>query len=256
MQAVLRLTNPSGVDISSVYLKQFSAGTEQTLLCWTSAPHPRYVLIIHDTVSKSLAGKKTLAVFVTPQGQERGWTFATLEGREQLLRMAKCSRLLVVHLCHAHTFHSLSAVQEELASTAILLKPAEFPEGQITFFTNGDIGQRSILLQREQYLVEEVKDAGKVTRQLIFTTNPNDVQSEIRMLPDGGYDYSYLPFECQRFVVAGLSLSPKLRGEGQMKVCVLGTGAGVLSSFLAVHFPNFTVTAIDINPAVPNVKST
>lgn len=254
MQAALRLTNPSGMDISGLYLKQFSAATEQTIMCWTSAPQPRYIIVIHDTSSKSLAGKKTLAVFVTPQGQERGWTFATLDGREQLLRMVKCSRLLVVHLCHAHTFQSLSAVQEELASTAIALKPVEYPEGQITFYTNGDIGQRSILLQREHYLVEEVKDSGKVTRQLLFITNPNDVQSEIRLLPDGGYDYGYLPFECQRFVIAGLSLLPKLIGDGQMKVCVLGTGAGVLSSFLAVHFPNFSLTAIDIDPAVPNVR--
>lgn len=256
MQAALRLTNLSGVEISGVFLKQFSSGTEQTVLCWTAAQQPRYIVVVHDTSSKSLAAKKVLAVFVTPQGQERGWTFSTLEGREQLLRMVKCSRLLVVHLGHAHVFHTLTTIQEELASTAVLMKPIDYPDGQITFFTNGDIGQRRILLQRDQYLVEEVNEGGKVTRQLIFITNPNEVQSEIRMLSEGGYDYGYLPFECQRFMVTGVSLLPLLQGTAPMRVCVLGTGAGVLSSFLAVHFPNFTVTAIDIDPTVPTVFHT
>jgi spermidine synthase len=65
------------------------------------------------------------------------------------------------------------------------------------------------------------------------------------------FDRNSLTFEVYHAMLAALSLVPVGK---QLKVCVAGTGAGVLSMYLASHFgERASVTSIDVNEKIVNM---
>jgi tRNA1(Val) A37 N6-methylase TrmN6 len=65
------------------------------------------------------------------------------------------------------------------------------------------------------------------------------------------FDRKILTFEVYHAMLAALSLVPVGK---QLKVCVAGTGAGVLSMYLASHFgKRASVTSIDVNEKIVNM---
>ena len=71
---------------------------------------PRYSLYLTDR-GKRPENRIRFAAFITPQGREVEWLFATGEGRRQLADQAACERLVVVHLGRGQQFGSLQVVR-------------------------------------------------------------------------------------------------------------------------------------------------
>jgi spermidine synthase len=118
--------------------------------------------------------------------------------------------------------------------------------------TDGSVGRREILFHAEGLLVEDVEREDGTYRELLFVSNINEVQSEVRLLEDGSVDWTCLGFQCYRRMLAGLSKVP-LEVFRESKVLVLGAGAGVLANYILKTLPVSTVSAIEIDPNVIDV---
>ncbi|KAJ1458563.1 S-adenosyl-L-methionine-dependent methyltransferase [Pelagophyceae sp. CCMP2097] len=147
---------------------------------------PRYSVRILDC-DPGAATKA--ACFIVPQGREHEYVFASDDGLRQIAASAKCARLIVVALesRRGHVFSSLEAVQGELSAAVVAFAPPG-TTGQIAFMTVGSLGNRSVVARGptasgDEFFIEEVDEAdGGRTRRLVFGSNPNVVQTEVRLV--------------------------------------------------------------------------
>jgi hypothetical protein len=100
-------------------------------------------------------------------------------------------------------------------------------------------------------VVEDVDISEEIYRRLIFTDNPNVIQSESKLLSppppsnsncDGKMetllDFQYLTFDHHKALVVGLSfLLPLFSSRKYLETMVIGLGGGIFPMFLYSHFP-------------------
>jgi SAM-dependent methyltransferase len=228
---------------------------------------------LFKTVDSKLQAKikeKTFAVFIVPQGQEKSWTFSTDEGLLDLLGQINTSRSLFVYLGHGFVFKDLLSVQEELKNVVLRFMPPVCNTDKVAFMTNGDIGEKALVYASPQVIVEDVKEGDFFLRQLIFVSNVNQVQSEIRI--ESGSEgtesiffegsllpypiqanYNFLTFECQRAMLLSLAFNPQSCLNNPLKLLLLGAGACVFPTFILNHFENIEITAVDIDRQVVEI---
>lgn len=231
---------------------------------------PKYRFSVVDAASSGKIKMKSVAVFIVPQGQEKSWTFATFDGLADLLGQINVSRVIYIYLGRGYIFKDLLGVQEELKTVVLSLLPPNCNTTKVPFMTNGDIGEKSLIYHNNNILVEDVKEGDYYLRQLIFLSNVNQVQSEIRLeIQDQGGEelfsegsllkgrvtgnYSFLTFECQRAMILSLAFFPEIVLNKPFKLLILGAGACVLPTFLLKFFNNIEITAVDIDPQVVEI---
>ncbi|TDH67837.1 hypothetical protein CCR75_007980 [Bremia lactucae] len=150
--------------------------------------NPRFTLRLVDTHMRGPHG--SCAVFLVPQGREHEWMFSTEEGAKELAARAGFSRLIIVTLGRGgHSFESLTKVQEELNVKVMELAPDTLgPDENIPYLTVEEgLGSRNIVHQGTSplsgnFFVEEVQTHGETTRRLVFLSNTNVIQSEVKLL--------------------------------------------------------------------------
>lgn len=249
---------------------------------------PRFsacVVDLQDELASALAAaslssscppeRKQAAVFLVPQGREHEWLFGSEEGRARLSASCAVRRLVLISLGRGHEFGTAQAVQAELSPLVLPLLPLqsrEAPTGSVPFLTTADgLGRRTLVAQMESalsggILVEDVtlqeghddgEGAHSVTlRRLVFSQNPNLVQSEARLLPTGHVDTSHLACEYHTAIVAGLAVVvPVLAAPAapsQATAWVIGLGGGALPTFLALHLP-LHVHVVELDASVAEV---
>ena len=123
------------------------------------------------------------------------------------------SRVIFVKLNHGFIFKNLEDVQNELKNIVLALVPPVCNTAKIPFMTNGDIGERALIYANDRIIVEDVKEGDYFIRQMLFLSNVNQIQSEIRLeISDNNElynensivpypikaNYQFLTFECQR----------------------------------------------------------
>ncbi len=158
------------------------------------AKGPKYTLTVMD-VAPELGGGKSQAVvaFIVPQGREHEYLFSTDDGLRQIAESADCCRFLSVTLNRGHTFESLEAVQADLSQTVRDFAPdcRTIQQERIPFVTTGDaLGSRDVVARGQMdgasggddYLVEESEIDGGLVRRLVFETNTNVIQTEVRLV--------------------------------------------------------------------------
>ncbi|KAG7378237.1 hypothetical protein PHYPSEUDO_010391 [Phytophthora pseudosyringae] len=153
--------------------------------------NPRFTLRLVDAHARGPNG--SCAVFLIPQGREHEWMFSTEEGANELAAGAGFSRLMIVALGRGgHAFESTAKVQEELNAKVMELAPDTLgPDEKIPYLTVEEgLGARNIVHQGTSplsgaFFVEEVQEDGETLRRLVFLSNTNVIQSEVKMLARG-----------------------------------------------------------------------
>ncbi|KAL8562381.1 hypothetical protein ACOMHN_066095 [Nucella lapillus] len=219
------------------------------------------------------------AIFIVLQGREPEWMFSTDAGRRALSSSAGFERLVVVALSREHEYENMESIKGELSSKVMELAPPSHKPGvQVPFLSIGkDIGHRQVRHRGHSdlsgdYIIEDAEgDGGQRLRRLLFLTNQNLVQSEVRLLSrssgqrkkkkggrqgEGGggkIDQSYLACQHHHAMVAGLAfLSPQVT---QPSVMLVGLGGGPLAAFLSRHFPQVCLDVVEIDPEMCTVAS-
>ncbi|XP_076436288.1 eEF1A lysine and N-terminal methyltransferase-like [Babylonia areolata] len=238
----------------------------------------RYTLWVVDS-DKRCSNK--FAIFIVPQGRETEWTFCTDAGRSSLSSSAGFERLVVVALSREHEYKDMESVKAELSCKVMELAPSSYRKGvQVPFLSIGeDIGSRTVRHRGHSelsgdYIVEDTDgDGGHIFRRLIFLTNQNVVQSEVRLLgsssgkkrkqkkgsggrKSGGgqlIDQSYLACQHHHAMLAGLAFLPPQVTEPQ--VLLVGLGGGLLAAFLNQHFPQVCLEVVEIDAEMSRVAS-
>ncbi|KAM5239018.1 eEF1A lysine and N-terminal methyltransferase isoform 3-T3 [Ctenodactylus gundi] len=165
---------------------------------------------------------------------------------------------------------------------------------QVPFLSvGGDIGFRTVQHKDRSplsgdYVIEDVQgDDRRYFRRLIFLSNRNVVQSEVRLLKDASHraqkkrkkdkkkqwsadtsdnlppapgqsiDKSYLCCEHHKAMIAGLALlrNPEQLLETPLALLVVGLGGGSLPLFVHDHFPKSRVDAVEIDPSMLEVAT-
>ncbi|XP_025112639.1 methyltransferase-like protein 13 isoform X2 [Pomacea canaliculata] len=233
---------------------------------------PRYTLWVVDSEERC---SNKFAVFIVPQGREMEWMFSTSAGRRALGVSAGFQRLLVVALSREHEYKDMEAVKAELSSKVMELVPSSYKKGiQVPFLSLGsDIGKRTVRHRGNSelsggYVVEDFEDEdGQVFRRLIFLTNQNVVQSEVRLVAPHSsdkrkkkaknrcqnlsIDKDYLACRHHHAMVAGLAFIPSDVISPQ--VLLVGLGGGPLAAFINHHFPKVQLEAVEIDPEMSKV---
>lgn len=237
----------------------------------------RYTLWVVDSPRRCT---NKFAIFIVPQGREMEWMFSTDAGRATLSDSAGFERLVVVALSREHDYKDMDAIKSELSSKVMELAPPTYKHGvQVPFLSIGeDIGRRTIRHRGRSelsgdYIVEDAEgEGGDTFRRLIFLTNQNIVQSEVRLVAPssekrkkkkggkktagGGsmqVDQSYLACGHHHSMVAGLTfLSPQVT---QPHVVLVGLGGGPLAAFLNQHFPQVHLDVVEIDGEMSRVAS-
>ncbi|RQM14888.1 hypothetical protein DD237_003055 [Peronospora effusa] len=149
--------------------------------------NPRFTLRLVDVHTRGPNG--SCAVFLIPQGREHEWMFSTEEGANELATGAGFSRLILVALGRGgHAFESTAKVQEELNAKVMELAPDTLgTDEKIPYLTVQEgLGARNIVHQGTSplsgaFFVEEVQEDGDLLRRLVFLSNTNVIQSEVKL---------------------------------------------------------------------------
>ncbi|OWZ14296.1 Methyltransferase [Phytophthora megakarya] len=153
--------------------------------------NPRFTLRLVDAHVRGPNG--SCAVFLIPQGREHEWMFSTEEGANELAAGAGFSRLIIVALGRGgHAFESTAQVQKELNAKVMELTPDTLgSDEKIPYLTVEEgLGARNIVHQGKSplsgaFFVEEVQEDNETLRRLVFLSNTNVIQSEVKMLARG-----------------------------------------------------------------------
>jgi len=241
---------------------------------------PKYTFSIVDSPAKKIAKKRSCAVFLIPQGREGSYLYATEKGNFALLEQTQMSRLIIVSLNAGFSHGKLTEVQSELSPLICTLQPENCINTPCPFFTDGDdLGEKLILFQDKELIIEECKDdEDQYFRRLVFTSNVNQIQSQFRLrytkLDEGepeqtsddslmplkkgyraGIDAGYLDFEFYRYMVSGLALLPNwTEREQPLGLTVLGGGVGSYPNFIEAHFKNVKVKTVEISKEVIEIS--
>ncbi|KAI9914512.1 hypothetical protein PsorP6_007626 [Peronosclerospora sorghi] len=154
--------------------------------------NPRFTLRLVDAYVRGPNGN--CAVFLIPQGREHEWMFSTEEGANELAAGAGFSRLILVALGRGgHAFESTAKVQEELNPKVLELAPDTLGfDEKIPYLTVEEgLGSRNIVHQGMSplsgaFFVEEVEEDGELFRRLVFLSNTNIIQSEVKLQKNRG----------------------------------------------------------------------
>lgn len=251
-------------------------------------PVPRFTLRLVDVSMRGPNG--SCAVFLIPQGREHEWMFSTEEGAAELAGGAGFSRLILVALGRGHNFDSTTQVQEELNAKIMELAPETLGSNEkIPYLTVEEgLGKRNIIHQGQSalsgaYFIEEVDDSGDRLRRLVFLSNTNVIQSEVRLVVGGGtknaggegsskkkknkkkkksaanstVDTEYLAFEYHKGMVAALHaswLGPQAQAEGKThRSLLIGLGGGCLAKYVHDNVPSVRMTACELDPTIVTV---
>mmetsp|Transcript_9314 Transcript_9314/g.15703 ORF Transcript_9314/g.15703 Transcript_9314/m.15703 type:complete len:417 (-) Transcript_9314:351-1601(-) len=243
---------------------------------------PKYTLQVVDSSDAKLISNSTCAAIIVPQGREQESTFSSEMGRQGLCSQAQCSRIVMIFLGHGHKFDSLKSIQDELNSKILELAPRPCANlKQIPIMTAGDdIGEKSVIdLSQEGiegFILQDVKmtQQGVALRQVIFESKYDQIQSEIQIVyrdpkkhtipanhevqsaqcpkkkgKKAVLNFEFISHEYQQVILTGLFMAPAILDK-PLKVLVLGTGAGIMPSFLRAQLQEANVdkiVTVDIN---------
>ncbi|KAM5239016.1 eEF1A lysine and N-terminal methyltransferase isoform 1-T1 [Ctenodactylus gundi] len=264
-------------------------------LCNGDTGEPRYTLHVVDSPIVKPSRDNHFAIFIIPQGRETEWLFGMDEGRKQLAASAGFRRLITVALHRGQQYDGMDSIQAELSARVMELAPVGMPaQQQVPFLSvGGDIGFRTVQHKDRSplsgdYVIEDVQgDDRRYFRRLIFLSNRNVVQSEVRLLKDASHraqkkrkkdkkkqwsadtsdnlppapgqsiDKSYLCCEHHKAMIAGLALlrNPEQLLETPLALLVVGLGGGSLPLFVHDHFPKSRVDAVEIDPSMLEVAT-
>ncbi|CAG9327503.1 unnamed protein product [Blepharisma stoltei] len=220
-----------------------------------------------DSIGNEMLSQNSYGAFIIPLGLENSWQYTTHEGQDEILSQAEVSRLLLISLSDLFSEENIGALQYQFTEAALKFVPPLWLNSEIPFMTSEETGEKSLVYRIHDMIVEDIGDGDTYKRQLIFLSNPKLIQSEIRLkcVEDSENslfsvgscavkwgnkiepDYDFLTFECQRAFLVSLAFNLSKALNEISRILILGAGGCVLPTFFLKHFPNFEITAVDLN---------
>lgn len=223
----------------------------------------RYSMFLAEQPDSQIKVERPFALFIVPQGRESEWLFGSVGGRCELAKNSGTRRLVVVHLQRNQSYESLDQVKSELSANVMELAPPDLTSGAevpiMSVGSDNSVGNRNERCKGSseisgQYVVEDVSVDGEWFRRLIFLHNSSVLQSEAKLKSVKGgkkrvLDLTYLCQDYHTFVVgaAGPYISKK------SKMLMLGLGGGSLGSYIVSKFPQVSLDAVEVDPAMVRV---
>lgn len=251
-----------------------------------SEPEPRFTLRVVDHCTKE---HDTCGIVLIPQGREHEWLFATEQGAAEIAESAGFSRLILVSFGRKYDFGDQQQVQEELNGIVLQFLPQNVSaDDKIPFLSISDgIGSRTIveegiLATSGKYFIEQVLDnqsgVDVQLRRLVFASNVNIIQSEVRIVEDVAgktsnaktsaskkkkkknrsktrreiVDTSFLSFAYHKGIIAALlACSSTEHTSNRQSGLIIGLGGGCLAQFIHDHVASVTsITVSELDGAV------
>ena len=234
----------------------------------TDLINPKYTLYFVDHPNRRLKHEKC-AVFIVPQGRETEWLFATFDGRIELAKQAKFSKIIVVHLNRYHRYKNLDEIKSELSGKVLELLPKKIVESNdaIPFLSIGgdDIGNRKIIHKGHSefsgdYVIEDINlGEDEAYRRLIFLSSQNIIQSEAKLksVKKGKktiltIDHSVLACKHHEIIICGLVLLRQQLSKS-CNLLLVGLGGGCLPNYIQNNITNkieFHIDVVEIDKAM------
>ena len=151
---------------------------------------PRYNLIVRDAPNEAQFAQKNMCCFVVPLGCEREMDIYNEERQLSLLEQTTMARLVIVILGRGHTYDSLDKIKEELNPGIVSLTPPDCTnKTEIPYLSSSRIIHlREVVFENNQLIIEDYAEQGEadqepvILRQMIFTSKPQMIQSEIPLV--------------------------------------------------------------------------
>ena len=211
--------------------------------------YPKYELHIVDTPEANTQFK--IACFLVPEGREVEWLYGTPEGRKITAKQCSASRVVFVLLSRHFNYGSQNEIQAELSGAVKQLVPRNFKQGsRIPFMSLGNPAGTRIIVEKGhsdlsgEFVVEDVKVGDETYRRLVFCGRQSVIQTEMRLLPGGELDFSYLSSEYYKYMLIALGYF-----DEPGRALLLGLGGGTLASFVS-KFTQWQIEAVEFDEAI------
>jgi hypothetical protein len=197
---------------------------------------------------------KVCAVLLVPQGREHEYLFGDHEGRRKLAKDSGYARMVFVCRERGAGNVEFEALKSEISEFMLDLLPRGFTEIKLPFISVAhSIGVREIVFEDQSVIVEDVQVEEKQEfweRRLLFRSNLNLLQSEIRVDLNKTFMFGYLPCGYQKAIFASLGFLDRSEEDSALRGVVVGLGGGVLASFFAHYLVNAELDVVELDQSV------
>ncbi|GIX66123.1 S-adenosyl-L-methionine-dependent methyltransferase, putative [Babesia caballi] len=272
-------------------IRDYSAGRRVTFdiypkdlrseVCFTAA--------VYDCVACAAARIPTAAVIV-PTGQEHYWQYACSEGNEELACQASARRVIVLWLKFS-TSPARAATPADSGKAFVNPFDACFGDDVLMTYIQDNMGEILLQLSLQGTRRVTILKAGEscairaprrvassvyagdivvheilgdadgdaafgrdvLTRQMVFSSSPQTVQSEVRYYVDEAGQERFLDDRAPSEYLAAILLATCFLPPGDGLVAVLGSGSGTLPRLLRRACATRVVHAVDVDDAVTDL---
>ncbi|OII76149.1 hypothetical protein cand_005470 [Cryptosporidium andersoni] len=222
-----------------------------------------YKIVIYDNELEKIEYQLTAALIV-PFGEELDWLYNTKKGYQELAEQVKTKRLIIISNHISNKIISNLEITNKISSylsPLALESSGKFPI--LSIGDNGHIKRKCIAYIESDYCKEiqiyEILSKKRNYRQMIFTSNPRLIQSEVTILNsnNGNIEFNYLSKLSDYYIGVILASSLSLININRYKtrtpeIIILGLGGGILASVFGQLYTidQLNITAIEIDPNV------
>ena len=141
-----------------------------------------FTIIVCDSNEEELINLNKCAAIIINKNFGNEFLYLTIEGNMSLCRQCKVSRLLLIRAA-PFNFDTPEIIKAKLASYVILFKFGACVDKSIPIMLMSEENRESInVFMNEKLLIRDVQEKDMNLRQLIFRSNPYQIQCEIKTL--------------------------------------------------------------------------
>ena len=141
-----------------------------------------FTIIVCDSNDEELINLKKCAAIIINKNFANEFVYLTIEGNMSLCRQCKVSRLLLIRPA-PFNFDLPEIIKAKMASYVILFKFAACVDNSIPIMLMSEEKKESVnVFMDDKLLIRDVQEKDMTLRQLIFRSNPYQIQCEIKTL--------------------------------------------------------------------------
>jgi hypothetical protein len=267
------------------YFKELRPGTVHRInineTFWSD--NVEFTMTLVDSVNPNLIAKNDCKAIIVGKSHSGDFLYINIEGNLQLCEQVEASRLLIFRP-NPFNHDSTEVIKKKIEQYILLFKFISCGNDTIPILMMSDPRRDSYVVYTDSKLtVQDVEDESKsIFRQLIFNDNPNEIQSEIKLIPvfneriKKEADHIPLPTTIKRFLEKKmkLCLDDKFIGSFYIKsvlsglfflkdfnteknppeVLILGSGIGTINHFLNKLLKNnVKITSVELEKQIVDI---
>ena len=240
---------------------------------------------IADSNEPELMAKKNCVAIIVSKNYSNDFIYLTVEGNLALCRQVQASRIILIRPA-PFNFDSTHEIKNKMSSYILLFKFRDCVNESIPVMLMSDENNESYeIMRNEDVIVRDIVENEKkeTFRQLIFTTSPTEVQSEIKLrltskakiknskdikyitLPTAEkfssknlvscFDDEFLSMFYIKTLLSGiLFLNIETYPKEPLKILVLGAGIGTINYFFdKILKSNVQIDAVELSKKITKI---